>query len=91
MPDQTRRDETLAVLSLAQEHLELTTGTEKIAEELEKCGIGAIDAIHLALASQAKAEFFCTTDDKFLRKAQTIEGLGCKVISLLGLVAEVTK
>ena len=51
----------------------------------------AMDAIHLALASAAKADFFCTCDDRLLRKAQGIQGLFCKVITLLGLVLEVTK
>lgn len=50
-----------------------------------------MDAIHLAVASTAKADFFCTCDDKLFRKAQTLPNLSCKVITLLGLVPEVTK
>ena len=50
-----------------------------------------MDAIHLALASAAKADFFCTCDARLLRKAQAILGLSCKVTTLLGLVPEVTK
>lgn len=53
--------------------------------------LGAVDAIHLALASAAKGDLFCTCDDRLLHKAQAIQGLSCKVTTLLGLVPEVTK
>jgi len=48
-----------------------------------------MDAVHLALASTAKADFFTTCDDKFLRKAQTFAGLDCKVTSIFDLIQEV--
>ena len=54
-------------------------------------GLSAMDAIHLALASTAKADYFCTCDDKLFRKAIAIPGLTCKVITLLSLIPEVTK
>lgn len=91
IPDQARQLEVLDVLSIAVERLEVTGAVESLALSFEQQGVQAMDAIHLACASMAKADFFCTCDDKLLRKAQTISGLECKTISLLGLVPEVSK
>ena len=91
IPDDGRQNEVRAVLTLATERLAVTDAVEVLAIALEQHGVGAMDAVHLALASIAKADFFCTCDDRLLRKAQTLSGLGCKVVSLLGLVPEVTK
>ena len=91
IPDETRRTEVLAVLSLASEHLQITDPVEALALTFEQRGLGAMDAIHLALASSAKADYFCTCDDKLFRKAQAIPGLACKITTLLSLIPEVTK
>ena len=47
-----------------------------------------MDAVHLALASTAKVDFFATCDDRLLRKAKTEAGLDCKALSVLALVSE---
>jgi predicted nucleic acid-binding protein len=91
IPDEARRTEVLSVLALATERLQVTDAVEALALTFEQQGVRAMDAIHLALASTAKADFFCTCDDKLFRKAQSLPGLSCKVITLLGLVPEVTK
>ena len=36
--------------------------------ELEKCGLNAMDAVHIACAKKAKADFFITCDDIFIKK-----------------------
>jgi predicted nucleic acid-binding protein len=89
IPDELRRNEVFAVLALAKERLELTDATVVLAESLETLGVNPMDAVHLALASTANADFFTTCDDKLFRKAQTITGLGCKVISVFNLIMEV--
>ncbi len=91
IPDEARQNEALGVLSLAAERLEVTNAGEALALSFEQQGVQPMDAIHLSLASIAKADFFCTCDDRLLRKAQTLSGLGCTTISLLGLVPEVSK
>lgn len=91
IPDDTRRTEALALLSLASEHLQITDTIEALALTFEQRGLSAMDAIHLTLASTAKADYFCTCDDKLFRKAIAIPGLTCKVITLLSLIPEVTK
>ena len=91
IPDDTRRMEALAVLTLASEFLVLSDAAETLALALEQHGLKSMDAIHLALASVAQADFFCACDDRLLRRAQSVPGLACKVISLLNLVPEVVK
>ncbi len=91
IPDEKRRAEVFSVLSLAKERLLVDDAVEALALAFEQQGLSALDAIHLALASTAKADFFCTCDDKLFRKAQMLPDLSCKVTTLLGLVPEVTK
>ena len=91
IPDEARRNEVFAVLALASERLLLTDSVEALALTFEQSGLRAMDAIHLALASTAKADFFCTCDDRLFQKAKALPGLSCKVTTLLGLVPEVTK
>ena len=91
IPDDVRRNEVMAVLALANERLEINDEAEALAESLESRGLRALDAVHLALASTAKADFFGTCDDKLLRNSQALSNLTCKVVSVLALVSEVTK
>lgn len=91
IPDDTRREEALSVLALASERLLLTDKIETLALSFEQKGLRSMDAIHLALASTAEADFFCTCDDRLFQKAKTFPGLSCKVTTLLGLVPEVLK
>jgi predicted nucleic acid-binding protein len=88
IPDQTRREDALAILKLANENVELTTEVEALARKLMASGLKPLDALHLASASTAKADYFCTCDDKFLRKAKTLNGLDTKVVSPTELVME---
>lgn len=74
-----------------KEHLEISDEVGVLANSLETLGISPMDAVHLALASTAQADFFTTCDDRLLRKAQALTGLACKVISVLSLVPEVLR
>jgi len=91
IPNAVRRNEVLGMLALANERLELTEQTEALAVSLESDGIWSMDAVHLALASAGSADFFCTCDDRLLSKGKSLSGLGCKVVSILELVLEVTE
>lgn len=91
IPDQTRREETMSILGIAIERLLLTDEIEALALSFEECGLRAMDALHLAFASSAKADYFCTSDDKLLHKARTLALSPCNVSTLLNLVQEITK
>ncbi|OQW87262.1 MAG: hypothetical protein BWK72_13665 [Rhodoferax ferrireducens] len=91
IPDEARRAESLSMLSLANEFLGVTPAVETLALSLEEQGLGAVDALHLACASLARVDYFCTCDDKLFRKASAMAGLDCHVITLLNLVVEVSQ
>lgn len=61
IPDSDRRAEVISFLTLASERLEISDATEAIALSFEHGGIRAMDAVHLALASNAKVDYFCTS------------------------------
>lgn len=91
IPDVARRSEAMTLLSLAAERLVITKEMELLSDLLEKDGIRAMDAVHLAMASCAGADFFVTCDDKLLAKSRISTHLRCQVVSLLGIIAEILK
>lgn len=91
IPNAIRRQEVSAMLALADERVELTEEAIRLAESLEASGVKPMDAVHLAVASNTKADYFGTCDDRLLKRAQNIADLDCKVVSVLDLVLEVTK
>ena len=91
IPDEQRRVESLAMLSLAKEWLIVDARAEDLAKFLERSGLTAMDALHLALASEAEADFFVTVDDRLLRRTQSIPRLSCQPVSILGLISEMNQ
>jgi len=89
IPEQDRKDDALAILKIAKETIELTIGIEALAGKLGASGLKPLDALHLAFATASKVDYFCTCDDKFLRKAKGFDGLNIKVVSPTELVMEV--
>ena len=90
-PDEQRRMEATAILTLARERLMLSDACEELAETFTRSGITAIDALHVALAAMAGADYFVTTDDKLLRRAKSLPNLAVTPISLLGLISEISQ
>ena len=90
-PNQTRREYVLEVLRKTREFVELNEEIEKRAGEFSTYGIKALDALHLPSAEQAKADYFCTCDDKFLKEAKSIKDLKTTAISPIELIDEIEK
>ena len=88
IPDQVRKFDALAILKIAKEIIELTPELEALARKLRASGLKPLDALHLASASTSKVDYFCTCDDKFLKKAKSFKGLNTKVVSPTELVME---
>lgn len=88
IPDQDRKEDALAILKIAKETVELSQEIEKLARRLEASGLKPLDALHLAFASASKVDYFCTCDDKFLKRAKNFNGLNTKVVSPTELVME---
>lgn len=88
IPDQNRKNDALVILEIAKQALDLTTEIEDLAIRLGASGLKPLDALHLAFASDSKVDYFCTCDDKFLKKAKSLSGLNTKVVSPTELVME---
>ena len=67
-PDPYRRSGSLALLSLASSFVHPGQGTRARAAELQANSLGSMDALHLALAEEARADVLLTVDDRFLRR-----------------------
>ena len=50
-----------------------------------------LDALHLASAVEADADFFCTCDDRLLKRARGTQTGRTRVVSPLDLVTEVSR
>ena len=92
MPDKERREKVELLLSLASSHISLTPAIERRAMELAEWNIAPLDALHLASAESAQADYFLTTDDDLFRKAGRRQaGLKVKVeIPAKWLIQETT-
>ena len=64
---------------------------ETEAASLVQRKIRPLDALHLAFASYTNADYFCTCDDKLLKKSKRLTDLSVKVVSPLELIAEVAQ
>ncbi len=60
----------------------------KVASEFHRHGIKKLDALHIACAVKAKADYFLTTDDGILIKASVVKEI--KITDPIGFIKEVT-
>ena len=89
VPNPTRRHHALRMLSVASERLVLSAEIEALSKTLHAAGLQPMDALHLALAVEHRADFFCTTDDRLLKKAKGLETRSTKLVTPIELVMEV--
>jgi predicted nucleic acid-binding protein len=87
--DDTRREFTEMVLSLAAERVKPSTAVERRTNAFKTLGMDTWDATHLAAAVEARADFFCTCDKKLLRRAGNADTDLTRVVTLLELIEEV--
>ena len=88
-PFADRKDIIHELLSTATTFIEYDGVLGARAKELEKIGINAMDAFHMACAEKANADFFITCDDILVKKCMTAEHvLKVKARPLMKFVAE---
>ena len=87
-PLDTRRDYGYSALESAQLYVVVNEGVERRANTFVQFGIKPFDALHLASAEEVEADYFCTCDDRFLRRAKTFGDLRTVVVTPLELVEE---
>ena len=89
-PLELRREYGGAILETALSVVELDETIEQRANTFVGLGIKALDALHLASAESGSADYFCTCDDRFLRRARTISDLKLTVVTPLELIQELS-
>jgi predicted nucleic acid-binding protein len=90
IPLAERRTYILEMLSKANVHIERNSSIDDQAQQFVEVGIKPLDALHLAAAVAAQADYFCTCDDRFLRRAKDAETRSTQVVSPLELVTEIS-
>ncbi len=90
-PHLTRQEYALEILARAKSFVVLEPPVEKRARELSALGFKPLDALHLASAEAGRADYLCTCDDRFLKRARTIKRLGTKAVSPLELIGEIER
>ncbi len=88
-PYPLRRVYALAVVAQAKIYLRISAAVEARAGELVKHGLKPLDALHVALAEEGNADYFCTTDDRLLKKARRLPTIKVRVVSPLELAQEI--
>jgi predicted nucleic acid-binding protein len=88
-PNPVRREFGREVLAKAGVFVSLDNQIEQRAKTFGEIGIKPLDALHLASAEAVEADYFCTCDDRFLKKARTVADLQTKVVSPVELIEEI--
>jgi predicted nucleic acid-binding protein len=90
LKDEQKKEFVNAFLGTPATHVILNNTIETQAAAFVSEGIKPLDALHLACAIAAEADYFCTSDDKFFRKARAIMNLGIKVTTPPQLLEELS-
>lgn len=90
-PNLTRREYAIETLRKARQWVTLNESIENRAKALIARNFKPLDALHLASAEAAPADYFCTCDDKLLRRARSVKDLLIPVLSPLELIGELEK
>ncbi len=84
-----RKDKISDLLKVATKYVGYSEKLENRAKEIEKFGIMAIDALHIACAETAKVDFLVTCDDLLVRKGMANkERLKVKIMGLMEFIAK---
>jgi predicted nucleic acid-binding protein len=89
-PHPQRRAFVSEILARATMTIELSEAIKRRANVLERRGFKALDALHLASAEGGGVDYFCTCDDRLLKKAKAQADLKVIVRSPLELAQEIT-
>jgi predicted nucleic acid-binding protein len=88
-PDPERRESAREILRLASEAIRLDDDIMTEAAAMVKSGFKPLDALHLTVAAHAEVEYFCTCDDKLLKRARRLKSLRVTVVTPIELVMKV--
>ncbi|WP_247219239.1 PIN domain-containing protein [Synechococcus sp. C9] len=83
-----RKSYTLEILQKVDQFIDLSDQIENRSRKFVDMGVKPMDSLHLASAIEAKADYFCTCDDRFLKRAKLLDTEPTKVFSPLELALE---
>lgn len=83
-----RRQAALGMLQNAIETIRIDDAVVDRAMKIIATGVKALDALYLASAETGRADYFCTSDDRFLTRIRSLQLLS-KPVSPLELAQEV--
>ena len=87
-PNPVRRHFAQETLVNAKAYVALDDTLTARAQVFVNYGVRSLDALHLASAEAAGADYFCACDDKLFRCAKAILNLTARVVSPAELVKE---
>ena len=87
-PNPQKKASVTSLLTLSTETIDLNDAIEARALTLEARGLKAFDALHIASAEAGRVEYFCSCDDRLLKKARGQLDLMTKVVSPLELAKD---
>ncbi len=74
------------LLGYSSDYITCDKGILDRSLEFEKCGLMGMDAVHVACAEKAKADFFVTCDDNLIKKLKRIDDIGVVYYSVIDFV-----
>ena len=78
----------LRALAKAVRTIQLSPAIEGRASTLEGAGLKPLDALHLAFAEAAAADYFCICDDRLLKRERVLASGSLKPVSPVVLIGE---
>lgn len=87
-PHPQRRIFVSEIVARAADFVSLEIAIEQRALELERRVFRALDALHLASAEAGMVDYFCTCDDRLLKRETIQPDLTVRVVSPLPLIQE---
>jgi predicted nucleic acid-binding protein len=88
-PHPLRKAHTEEVLARAVRVIRVSDEIEQRARALNQGGLKPLDALHLACAVQAGADYFCTCDDQLLKRSRSAHTGPPKVVTPVELIGEI--
>ena len=86
--NEQRKARIASYFSLAREFVEADLSVMERVNALKELGVPDIDALHVALAEKARADYFVTCDDDLIKLYKRHEGLvKVKIVTLIELVS----
>jgi predicted nucleic acid-binding protein len=87
-PDAVRRDFATQAIAKATQFVTTDDSLKARAQTFIDDGIKPLDALHLASAVEAQADYFCTCDDRLAKRARSLNVAPTQIVSPLELVSE---